>query len=203
MHALRRKSTPKVRGGRVWRKNRWDSSGIAASRSRMSGRGWSFDLVESPAPRGFVHVVRPQDLRRFIAMMPEAPKLLEGVHTVALDGSRVGPWGIYYPGVITLCPWVRPRGGEWWFEVEGFAGSSDDLETGLNLERVDDTLRCPRKTAAPLALVEVFLHELGHHRDCRSTRRRRDCPRGEDYAEQFARRLRTEMWPSVQRLFAL
>jgi hypothetical protein len=48
--------------------------------------------------------------------------------------------------------------------------------------------------------MRVFLHELGHHYDYITNRKRR-CSRGEDFAESYGQRLEKEIWPDYIRAF--
>ena len=49
-------------------------------------------------------------------------------------------------------------------------------------------------TARAFQLVHVLLHELGHHRDRMTSRRRVECGRGEGFAEAYAVRHGAEIW---------
>jgi hypothetical protein len=50
-------------------------------------------------------------------------------------------------------------------------------------------------------LMDVFLHELGHHHDRVTSKRKKDCGRGEAYAEEFARTMAKRIWPDYVKRF--
>jgi hypothetical protein len=52
-------------------------------------------------------------------------------------------------------------------------------------------------------LLDVLLHELGHHHDQRSTRSRRAPARGERFAEDYAAGLLTAVWPAYAERFGV
>ena len=52
-------------------------------------------------------------------------------------------------------------------------------------------------------LLDVFLHELGHHHDRLHTRSKRGCARGEPYAERYAKRHGNQLWKRYIERFGL
>jgi hypothetical protein len=56
-------------------------------------------------------------------------------------------------------------------------------------------------SAQAFLLVHVLVHELGHHHDRMTSPSRRDCTRGEPYAEEYARRYEDRIWPAYCRVF--
>jgi hypothetical protein len=49
-------------------------------------------------------------------------------------------------------------------------------------------------TARAYQLLHVLLHEIGHHHDLMTTRSRKECARGETYAEEYAYRYEALIW---------
>jgi hypothetical protein len=64
-------------------------------------------------------------------------------------------------------------------------------------------LRWTKPTARAFQLLDVFLHELGHHHDQMTTRSRREAARGEPYAEEYARRHGRAIWEAYLNAFGL
>jgi hypothetical protein len=56
-------------------------------------------------------------------------------------------------------------------------------------------------TVQAFLLINVLVHELGHHHDCMTSHRQRDCTRGERYAEEYARRHEAAIWSHYCRVF--
>lgn len=56
-------------------------------------------------------------------------------------------------------------------------------------------------TIQAFLLVHVLVHELGHHHDRMTSPKRRDCTRGERFAEEYAQRHEAEIWAKYQKVF--
>jgi hypothetical protein len=63
-------------------------------------------------------------------------------------------------------------------------------------------LRWTEAQARGFLLLDVLVHELGHHHDRMTTRGNR-ASRGEPYAMAYARRVRAEIWPQYTRVFEI
>jgi hypothetical protein len=57
------------------------------------------------------------------------------------------------------------------------------------------------ETVRAYQLLDVFLHELGHHRDRMTTRRQQHPGRGETYAERYASRYADQLWAAYETEF--
>lgn len=94
-----RKTTPRVKDGRVQRKN---------YRDVQAPRGGPLAIeVEVPGP-GYRHLVTADDLRRFFALIPEWAEVSAGLHAVVLADGDAGADGYYEGGVIELNAWPDP-----------------------------------------------------------------------------------------------
>ena len=62
-------------------------------------------------------------------------------------------------------------------------------------------VRWTETTAKAFQLMDVFLHELGHHHDRMTTRSRSQAARGERYAETYANRYAERIWDAYQAEF--
>jgi hypothetical protein len=59
------------------------------------------------------------------------------------------------------------------------------------------------ETVRAYQLLDVLLHELGHHHDRMTTRAQKEIPRGESYAEQYASRYADRIWDAYLAEFGL
>jgi hypothetical protein len=192
-----RKTTPKVKAGRVQKKNNWapTTDGL-----RLAGTAVSFER-RRPGP-DYRHLLRKVDLERFIALLPDWDELATGLRWIVLDAGDWDINGWHRPGVVALCAWDR----ELWVDY-----LPEFLEThGAVLERLGVELRPGKESvlvcwterqARAYQLLHIFLHELGHHHDRMTTRSRRDAARGESYAETYALRYADRIWDAYEAEF--
>ncbi len=184
MFISHRRSTPKVRDGKVQRKNRWSPTPNCYNTAQPT------PVIDRERPGwGYRHLVRKCDLERFIAIIPDWNQLSIGINVLILARGNERCFGWHRPGLVALCAWDR--------EIilttagDGFYREHQRLLENLGVPCVrcgqDWELRFTENTARAFQLVHVFLHEIGHHRDRWTTRSKRNCSRGEGYAEEFAR----------------
>lgn len=192
-----RRSAPKVRDGKVQKKNRTLPT---------TWNGVVFDR-ESPRP-GYRHVVSKADLKTFVTLLPDWESLFFGVERVLLSRGGAGYDGLYETfqregtGIIELSAWSK----DLWFEcaTDYFDEHSRIFEIiDLPFERKEEAVdvRFTVSKAKAFMLLHVFVHELGHHRDRMTTRNRKSTTRGEAYAEDYANRLAEEIYPKYFALF--
>ena len=178
-----RKTAPKVRDGTVQFKNRWE---MPANYYNTAQKELVFDR-ERPG-HGYKHLLRLDDVRRFIHLLPMWDELSEGLNAVVLARGEEGAQGWCYPGVVALCAWPRS------IELEQVdAGWYREHRALLKKLRVPCTqarggwrLEFDALTARAFQLIHVLVHELGHHHDRMTTRSQREASRGEPYAERYA-----------------
>ena len=102
MVRFNRKTTPKVRNGKVQRKNRTDLS-----------RGWRHHaqerpLVERHAPgEGYRHVLLKRDVEAFLDLLPDWEELCRGLDAVLLARGEDDCMGWHDQGVVAVCAWER------------------------------------------------------------------------------------------------
>src|SRR5262245_20750625 len=97
-HTTQRKTAPRVRDGRVQRKNRW-----ARTRDADAGllAGSELALEERAPGVGRHHVITQLDVRRFLRCLPGAAVHLDGLRAIVL-GDDDGAMGLYDDrGIIT------------------------------------------------------------------------------------------------------
>jgi len=192
-----RKTTPRVRDGRVAHKQRrsptptyWNTT----QRVPVVDR-------ERPGP-GFRHILRRQDVLAFLELLPEWDVLSQGLDAIVLAEGDDGSDGWYDLGVIGICAWER----QLWREVipEWYQEHKGLLERlGVPCERRRDAVLChfTEATIRGYQLVHILVHELGHHHDRITTRSQVECARGEPYAEAYAARHEEEIWQRYGAVF--
>jgi hypothetical protein len=209
---LPRKTIPRVKNGRVQRKNR-----DAATAPDDYTLGASFQIVRhAPGPYN-VHVVDEHDVRRFLGLLPDWSTLGVGIPAIVIDANCQRFEGCYRKdGVIVLTSWPAEMMREvplWHYDAhwEVFqrigvpceiveAPTGEDVACELEPEPF---ARCwfEPHTARDYMLMHTLLHELGHHQDARTQRRGARVDRGEDYAEAFAFQREQELWPRYRAAF--
>src|SRR5262245_32915100 len=108
MRSFPRKTTPKVKDGKVQRKNRTDLS-----------RGWrnyyqASPLIERQRPgEGYRHILLKRDIERFIDLLPEWEELSSGLDVILLAPGDPRCFGWYAPGVVAVCAWDRDLHKRW------------------------------------------------------------------------------------------
>jgi hypothetical protein len=190
MNRFVRKTAPAVRGGKVQYKNRWERS-----------RGWQNHRQDVPAidrarpGAGCRHLLRKADVERFLALLPDWDELSRGVDVILLAEGG-GSMGWYQDGLVAVCAWERELA--WESDIKWLEEHRTELERlGVPIERRRKGLRWlgwTERTAKAFQLVHILLHELGHHHDRMTTRSRRECARGESYAERYALEHADRIW---------
>ena len=71
------------------------------------------------------------------------------------------------------------------------------------VERRKYICKFDEQTARAFQLLDVLLHEIGHHHDRMTTRSKVDAARGEDYAEEYARKYQSIIWDRYIETFGL
>jgi hypothetical protein len=156
---------------------------------------------------GYRHVVTVAQLRKFLALLPDWDELAVGLEAISLYEGGHGWLGMSNPGVVAIAAWEKDL---WWPEVHAsWVDEVCDLLELLDVEvvqhgaeRVWLELRWTEAQARAFMLLDVLVHELGHHHD-RLTTRGGVAARGEPYAMAYARKVQAEVWPEYVRQFHL
>lgn len=194
-----RKTTPKVIGGKVQRKNR----------TTLTPNYWNspqpFPFIDRQKPgKGHRHLLRKRDIQWFCSLLPDWDELSRGLNAIVLATHDEGMDGWHHHGVVAVCAWTE----DLWNTVStAYFEAHRDIFERLEVpcEKRGDRFLCKfnEHQARAYQLLHVLLHELGHHHDRMTTRSRRAAARGEGYAEQYARRYEAQIWGRYQRLFQL
>lgn len=212
-----RKTSPKVIGGHVQRKN---------NHVKTARLGYVVDRV-SPG-RGFVHVISKKDIHDFTDIIPDWGKVSEGIESIFLAEEEEYADAFYKhysreeTGVIWLCAWQDDlwieHSDEYYQEhswilkklgvvCEKSERSIEDNETDKMNDNEDLeketywTCYFSMKQAKAFMLLHVFLHELGHHVDKLRSKKRNVMAGGEGFAENYANRRFYELWPAYVERF--
>lgn len=196
--SLPRKTTPKVVGGKVQRKNR------AARTPNYYNTPQDVPIIDRRRPgAGHRHVLRKKDLVDFISILPDWDELSKGLNAVVLAPAEPGTAGWHDRGIVAICTWQRDlcvqTSPEFYFEHR------DIFERiGVECEKREWGYLCKFTGAQVRAyqLLHIFLHELGHHHDRMTTRSQRDIARGEPYAEAYARQYEKLIWQRYGEVFS-
>jgi hypothetical protein len=175
-----RKSAPKVRNGRVQKKNRWDLSPSYYSHAEL------WPVIDRKRPGRGRHLLRKADVERFLQLLPDWPELSRGLNAIVLAPFERS-MGYHTPGVVHLCAWERDL---WWNDtVPAFVEDHSATLNQLGVKTRNDDGRLVVMWTADQArafqLLHVLVHELGHHHDRMTTRSQR-ASRGELFAESYA-----------------
>lgn len=179
---MRRRSTPKVKNGKVQRKNR-----------HLPTRSGPLIRREQPGS-GFRHVVRKNDIAKFIGLLPGWDELSVGLHEIILAAGDKNTAGWHRPGVVAICAWEREVHRE---QNRGFLEDHASLynRLGIPYTWIDDTeyedngyfwVHFTDESIRAYQLLHILLHELGHHHDRMTTKPKIRASRGESFAEQYA-----------------
>lgn len=192
-----RKTTPKVKAGRVQKKNNW---ALTTDGVYLAGTAVSLER-RRPGP-GYRHLLRRTEIERFIALLPDWDELAVGLRLLVLDSGEYGLDGWHTNGMVGLCAWER----DLWIDyhpdfVQEHRAILDRLGVESDPHDAGVVVRWTEATAKAYQLLHVLLHELGHHHDRMTTRSRDAAARGETYAEEYAVRYADRIWESYEAEF--
>lgn len=154
--------------------------------------------------RGFVHLLRKRDITQFINLIPDWDELSQGLDAIVLSEGSRHHYGWHVPGVVHICAWPRTL---WELTDPDFVDENEDFlqALGCRYKKCGNQVRIhwTRRQARAFQLLDVLLHELGHHHDRMNTQSQFDSARGEPYAEDFARERRHELLERCDRALKL
>lgn len=185
MKPRNRKSAPGVRDGVVRKKNRTAVTPRYDNTPQLAPA-----IIRQRPGAGHRHLLLKRDIEAFVALLPDWEELSIGLNAIVLapgDSGRLGRW---YPGVVELCAWNRTL----WLDTdelwcEDHAAVFAMLNVSLERNGPDQLhVQFSEPQAKAFQLLHIFLHELGHHHDCMTTRSKADAARGEGFAETYALR---------------
>lgn len=201
MRSHPRRTAPKVADGRVQFKSNWEAH--RADYTRRVQKEIAID--RRPAGPGYRHLITVAQLRDFLPLLPEWEGLALGLDAIVLDGGSSSTLGWHMHGVVAINAWDKRL---WWSELSPeFAEEHDEVLDLLGVERVKVGRRTEVRWTEPQArafqLLDVLVHELGHHRDRVTTRSFARPARGEGYAEGYAQHTLKLVLPEYARRFGI
>lgn len=192
MRYSQRKTSTKVRNGKVTHKNRTELS------NHYSQVRQAKTIIDRLRPGdGYKHYLTIADVRKFINILPDWNELSVGLDAIVLaEGGDAMGW--QWDGVVAICAWERELTLAW---DTAFAEAHSPLLDRLGVDREIIT-NDPRGTwcyfdessIKGFQLMHILLHELGHHHDQMNTRTQRCSARGENYAETYALKYADRLW---------
>jgi hypothetical protein len=169
MRSPQRKSTPKVRGGKVQRKNRTDLS----PNYYNTPHAYPTPVRQRPGV-GYRPILNKKQLYQFIDLLPDCTEFSRGLRAVLLAPDEPDMSGWHVPRTIAICAWDSTLEEAW---PNYFVDENHELLNRLGVIRKPDyeddgridtsyQQRCfTEKSARGFQLMDVFRHEMGHHHD--------------------------------------
>jgi hypothetical protein len=190
MRHINRKSAPKVKAGRVQKKNNW------AEAADYYNTDQSLPVVDRKRPGdGYRHILKQKDIHDFIAILPDWAELSTGLNGIVLAPGEDGTDGYHTPGVVHICAWEKDL---WLSHSRDYYEEHRAIFARLEVVCEPDDWGILCKWTEPQArayqLLHIFLHELGHHHDRMTTKSKVRASRGEPYAEAYARNYEAQIW---------
>lgn len=195
---INRKTTPKVAGGHVLRKNNHS----------LTPNYWNtfqseVQIDEEKPGKGYKHFLKKRDILKFIKIIPNWEIYAESLDAIVLENGNSDYDGIYNNnGVICISAWEKDKDvlvNEIYFEehkalLDRLGVKYSKRKNGFFCEFNEEQIKAYQ-------LLHILLHELGHHFDRIKTKSKFSSSRGEDFAENFAFENEARMWKKYQNEF--
>ena len=195
-----RKTTPRVKFGRVQRKNR-----AAPTPSFWNTTQAAPVIVRERPGSDYRHILLKRDIFDFISILPDWNELSNGLDAILLAQNSDSADGWHCPGVVAVCAWPR----DLWIEPsQRYYSDHKDIfaRLGVACERKNAKKWLCRFTEHQVRgyqLRHILLHELGHHHDRMSTKSKCASARGESFAEHYALEFEQVIWQEYLKKFEL
>ena len=197
-NSINRKSTPKVSGGQVQKKNN----------HKLTPNYWNTIQheiqVDTEKPgKGYKHFLKKRDILKFIEIIPNWNVYSEHLDGILLEKGDSNHDGLYYySGVICISAWPKDKDVEL---NKQYFKEHKELFKRLNIKSVKKQshyfCEFTEDQIKAFQLLHIFLHELGHHFDRIKTKFKHSSARGEDFAEDFAFEHEKQMWNKYEEEF--
>jgi hypothetical protein len=192
-----RKSAPEVKDGQVRKKNNWELT------PNYYNTPQRYPVVDRQRPgKGYRHILKKKDIYTFIDILPDWEELSRGLNAVVLAPGLPYSYGYHVPGVIHIRGWAA----DYWIDCSAEYYERDQYffdRLNVPCERLADGYLCKFTESAARAyqLLNIFLHELGHHRDLMTTRSQMQISRGEGFADRYAEVNSAYIWQRYMERF--
>jgi hypothetical protein len=192
------KSTPKVKNGRVQKKNRW------AETPNYWNTPQDMPAIDRRRPgRDRVHLLKKRDIINFIGILPDWPELSKGLNAIVMEECEENVAGQCSSlGVVLISSWRRET---WEYLTGRFVREHmpilQKLGVVCEVDKDDYLVKWTEPQAKAFQLLHILLHEFGHHHDRMSTRSKNSIARGEGYAEEYAIKYMDLIWERYKKVF--
>ncbi|SHE78796.1 hypothetical protein [Dysgonomonas macrotermitis] len=142
--------------------------------------------IENPG-NGYKHFLKKRDIKRFLEILPNREEIDIQFDAIVLSHGSYFDDGYYNNGVICICAWRKEMTVE--YTLDYFNDHKRIFnQLGVRYTKKKDYMICDftENQIKAYQLLHILLHELGHHHDRVSTKSKRKCARGENYAESYA-----------------
>ena len=202
MRTTARKSAPEVTGGKVQKKNNW-----ALTPNYYSHRQRELVIDRKRPGKSYRHVLTRRDIQDFIDILPDWEELSRGLDAIVLAPGEDNVAGYHVPGVVHVCAWDEEMWMDYKRDTDFFRNHEPIfVRLGVPIEYSDDgyaLCKFDESTARAYQLLHILLHELGHHHDRITSKKKRNTGRGEPYAEAYALAYEARIWDDYRRRFDL
>jgi hypothetical protein len=201
MRNINRKSAPKVKSGRVQKKNNQTETGDYYN-AQMP---WL--VIDRKRPgRGYKHLVSAADIKAFLQLVPQWEEFEGWLEAIVLEPGNDDYFGTHCSGIITLSAW--PKDLRIAISISGLKDEKpllDMLGVPYTIDEKRDWVECQftEETARGHQLLGTLLHEIGHHIDRLTTRSKVKSCRGEPFAKNYAWETAKVIFNNYCRTFAL
>jgi hypothetical protein len=157
-----------------------------------------------PGP-GYRHVLSKSDIARFIALLPDWDELSRGLEGIVLMPGEADLEGMCFETWVAVFAWRREL---WDYYQASYLEHPRPSITRLGVPVEPGgggglVMKWTEGTVRAYQLLDVLLHELGHHHDRMTTRAQEHVCRGEPYAERYAARYADRIWGAYISEFGL
>ena len=198
-----RKTTPKVKDGRVQRKNRTDESEYLAL---VEGR--TFSVIKHRAKDGYHHALRLPEVYRFVELIPDWPTMSKGLSALGLDayGSDEQTDTGYAPRSYRSI-WMRPFPNSMqtiWprdfydAHAEFIDCLGPDIVAGQNAGAI--TVFWTSGQAKAWQLLHLFLYDLNVHAQFMKSGQKVRSPHDNETAEAYAFKTAQLLLPKYEKV---
>lgn len=188
---MNRKTTPKVKDGRVQKKNNHKQTP-----NYWNTRQKELQIDIEPAGKGYKHFLKKRDIIKFLEILPNWEEIDIELNAIILARGEYNTAGWYYSkGVIGICAWEKETTR---YTDLNFFNEHKNLfdRLGLKYEIKKEYAIChwEEEQIRGYLLLHILLHEMGHHHDRINTKSKKNCARGEEYAESYAIKYEKIIW---------
>lgn len=186
---MNRKTTPKVKNGKVQKKNRHTET-----ENYWNTRQDTLQIDKESPGKGYKHFLKKADIIEFLEILPNWNEIEIELDAILLaQGGGADGW--YNDGVIGICAWDKNMTSS--IDKEYFNEHLDlfkRLEIKYEIKKETVVCHFNDKQIKAFQLLHVLLHELGHHHDRINTKNKNKIGRGENYAESYAEKYEKKVW---------